>query len=325
MSTARKRASKRGPDDDLDVIQFDETVNLRHRVNGIDQPHDTIAGMQDLVDKSVDLIIADPPYCIDLAEWDMKDSPVCQVDFATAWITQCARVLKPGGNMLLWGSSMNDWLMTQHAIVSKTGLQFMQSIVWQYPGFNRSSNSKLWNASDICYWYVKGPIPAVVSPISCRGFAYTEPMYFQNNPRILVSSFKQKNKKELHGCIYNVISFPRELPTFRGMCNLVGSHPSMKPIGLCEQLITTFTQSPGDVVLVPFAGSGSELIAAAMHNRLAIGFERDPDYIKLIQCRLDAMSDFVQNNGFTQDPRWINEHSKQISAKRVFKKQKIAL
>ena len=155
MSTQRKRAVKRGAVDDLDVIHAKETSELGKRVMGIDQPRDTILGMRDLDANTVNLIIADPPYCIDLAEWDMKDSPVCQVDFATAWITECARVLKPGGNMLLWGSSMNDWLMTQHSLVLKTGLQFMQSIVWQYPGFNRSSNSKLWNASDICYWYVK--------------------------------------------------------------------------------------------------------------------------------------------------------------------------
>ena len=75
--------------------------------------------------------------------------------------------------------------------------------------------------------------------------------------------------------------------------------------------------------MVPFAGSGSELIAAAMHNRLAIGFERYPKYIELIQCRLEAMSDFVHTNGFTQDPRWVKEQTKQLLAPPVFKKQRL--
>jgi len=83
----------------------------------------------------------------------------------------------------------------------------------------------------------------------------------------------------------------------------------MKPIGLAEMLITLFTQSPMDVVLVPFAGSGTELIAAAMHNRPAIGFELSPMYINLIQCRIEEMNDFLDKAGVYNDDRWKAENA----------------
>ena len=57
-----------------------------------------------------------------------------------------------------------------------------------------------------------------------------------------------------------------------------GKHPSMKPMPLAERLINVHTNA-GDTVVVPFAGSGSELLVAAKLGREAIGFETEPEYI----------------------------------------------
>lgn len=62
-------------------------------------------------------------------------------------------------------------------------------------------------------------------------------------------------------------------------------HPTEKPMPMVRQFIEWFTE-PGDVVIDPFAGSGTTLLAARELGRRAIGIEKDPSYCNLIQLRL---------------------------------------
>ena len=61
-------------------------------------------------------------------------------------------------------------------------------------------------------------------------------------------------------------------------------HPHQKPVDLLEFLIRQSTRE-GDLVLDPFAGSGSTLIAAINLNRGALGIEIDPKCAKLAENR----------------------------------------
>ena len=58
----------------------------------------------------------------------------------------------------------------------------------------------------------------------------------------------------------------------------------MKPVGLIQYLLGNSTQS-GDIVLDPFAGSGSTLIACHHENRVARLVELDPKYADVILRR----------------------------------------
>jgi DNA modification methylase len=62
-------------------------------------------------------------------------------------------------------------------------------------------------------------------------------------------------------------------------------HPTVKPIALMEYLVKLVSRE-GAVVLDPFAGSGSTLLACKNLNRQYIGIEREEDYIKIINARL---------------------------------------
>lgn len=65
-------------------------------------------------------------------------------------------------------------------------------------------------------------------------------------------------------------------------------HPTAKPLPLLQDLIRKFTK-PGDVILDPFAGSGTTLRAAVNEGRRAIGVEIEERYCELIAKRLDQM------------------------------------
>jgi site-specific DNA-methyltransferase (adenine-specific) len=65
------------------------------------------------------------------------------------------------------------------------------------------------------------------------------------------------------------------------------NHPTQKPLALCNKLIRSCKQSPTDgYVLVPFAGSGSECLAAKKLGLPFVGIELNPDYVTLIHERL---------------------------------------
>jgi len=64
-------------------------------------------------------------------------------------------------------------------------------------------------------------------------------------------------------------------------------HPTPKPIALMLELVELFTD-PDDLIIDPFAGSGTTLVAALRLGRRAIGIERDPKYHALAVDRLNA-------------------------------------
>lgn len=62
-------------------------------------------------------------------------------------------------------------------------------------------------------------------------------------------------------------------------------HPTQKPLSLMKELVTLFS-NPGETVLDPFAGSGTTLLSCLLCGRKAIGIEKDPEYVKIINKRV---------------------------------------
>lgn len=64
-------------------------------------------------------------------------------------------------------------------------------------------------------------------------------------------------------------------------------HPCQFPIELAERCVLAFSDD-GDRVLDPFMGVGTTVIAALKHNRVGVGVEKDPKYMKLAKERVTA-------------------------------------
>lgn len=73
-------------------------------------------------------------------------------------------------------------------------------------------------------------------------------------------------------------------------------HPTQKPLALMEKFIRLFTD-PGDLILDPFAGSGTTGVAAIRLGRRFIGYERDPKYHAIAVKRLTAAREQLEFPG----------------------------
>jgi site-specific DNA-methyltransferase (adenine-specific) len=65
-------------------------------------------------------------------------------------------------------------------------------------------------------------------------------------------------------------------------------HPTVKPIALMRYLIRLVSPK-GALILNPFSGSGTTLVAARDEGVDAIGIERDPEYAKTARARLECL------------------------------------
>jgi len=88
-------------------------------------------------------------------------------------------------------------------------------------------------------------------------------------------------------------------------------HPAMFPIMMAEKLIDIFTNSKEQVVLDPFMGSGSTLIAAQNKGLKGIGFEINKEYISMAKNRLDNVyrTIFINNSNY----KLINDSAENIN------------
>ena len=88
-------------------------------------------------------------------------------------------------------------------------------------------------------------------------------------------------------------------------------HPAMFPALLVERLIDCFTTHDDKIILDPFLGSGSTLVAAEQAEKIGIGFEISDDYITLAEQRLKARGLFVKSverRIIKDDARSIEKH-----------------
>lgn len=79
---------------------------------------------------------------------------------------------------------------------------------------------------------------------------------------------------------------PKDLITHRKLPGNQMTHPTEKPVPLLADLITAVTK-PGDLILDPFAGSGSTLVAAKKTGRRFVGIELDELYYERAQRRIE--------------------------------------
>jgi site-specific DNA-methyltransferase (adenine-specific) len=251
---------------------------------------DCVVGLKRLHTESVDIIICDPPYNIgkpfgnnsDKQNWDDY------LKWCDVWIKECIRVLKPNGTLYIYGFSEKlayirtlininvRWLIWHYTNkVNTPSLNFWQrtheSILSCYintPIFNRDDVREPYSAP-----YIKHKIGKVRKPVKGR---FDEAGTKQ-------STYKAHEKGALPRDVIKVPTLSGGVGKKEGV-----GHPTQKPIELCKKLIyASKNKEEPTLLVIPFAGSGSECIAAKEIGGVTFyAFEINEIYVQMSNTRL---------------------------------------
>ena len=221
--------------------------------------------------ESVDLVVTDPPYNIGIdygsgQKADLRDDYDL---WCGKWIYWCYRALKPHGT--LWIISGQEHGADIDIAIRRTGMTMRNRITW-HETFGVYCHKKFGRCSRPIYYAVKDP-----KHFTFNAAAVTVPSDRQ-------TKYGDKRASPGGKIMGDVWSINRVCGTFR---ERVKGVPTQLPEELVRRIIAV-SSNPGDVVLDPFAGSGTTLAVATSMGRLATGIELNPDYAAIARRRVEA-------------------------------------
>ncbi|OIO61734.1 site-specific DNA-methyltransferase [Candidatus Woesearchaeota archaeon CG_4_10_14_0_2_um_filter_33_10] len=243
---------------------------------------DCIELIKKMPDNSVDIIIADPPYNLgkDFGNGSDKWASTKEwVEWSKKWINESCRVLKPTGSIFIYG--IHKYLCYLQVYLYEIGMQYGRQFIWTYEnGWSKYSRSPAAHYEPIL-WFTKTNRYTYI-PIR-------EP--YKSKERL-------KHKIIKNGKVWKPNPDGRHAGDIWKFPVLAGkrfenervNHPTQKPLTITNRIITHFSKE-GDLVLVPFAGSGTECVSAKINKRRYVGFEINKEYIKIAQKRLKEVCD----------------------------------
>ena len=253
---------------------------------------DTLLVLPTLEAESAQIIIADPPYNIgkDFGNDSDKQPMDEYLKWCDAWIHECLRILKPNGTMFIYGFSEilalitaripyhihRRWILWHYTNKNVASLNFWQRshesilILWK--------TDKVFHRDEVREAYTEGFL---------NGAAGKE--------RTATKGRFSKGDKKTTYTAHPGGALPRDVIKVPALAGGAGmkervDHPTQKPLALCDKLLRSCRQAEG-FVLVPFAGSGSECLAAKNIGLPFVGIELNATYIDLINERLQGVEE----------------------------------
>ncbi len=245
-------------------------------------------------DGIVSLVVSSPPYNIGKA-YETRTALNEYLAKQTRIISQIHRVLKDNGS-ICWqvGNYVNkqevyplDILF--YDIFKLVGFKLRNRMIWHYR-HGLHAQQRFSGRYETILWFTKTDkyvfnLDSVRVPSLYPGKRYYrgarkgEP---SGNPN-------GKNPSD----VWEIVSRDWELG-FWDIPNVKAHHPEKTaqpcqfPVELVQRCVLALTKK-GDLVLDPYAGAGSTLIAAALHGRRSLGSEKDSKYYKIALRRLEAL------------------------------------
>lgn len=257
-----------------------------------DQLHqgDCLELFQGLPSGTVDLAFADPPFNIgyDYDVYNDKQEADDYLNWSKRWIGEVARVLKPTGSF--WLAIGDEYAAELKVIAHREFGLFPRSwVIWYYT-FGVNCTNKFSRSHAHLLYFTKDP----------KAFTFNTESIRVPSARQLVYGDKRANPKgrlpddtwilrpqDLPEDGFDPTSdtwyVPRVCGTFK---ERKGWHGCQMPEQVLGRVIRACS-NPGDLVLDPFAGSGTTLAVAKKLDRRFLGFELSSEYAARVQSRLE--------------------------------------
>lgn len=263
---------------------------------------DCLDVLETLPKASVDLVYVDPPFFSqsihrlqtrdgkhDFSFGDVWDTESSYADFVFRRLSKFRDVLKPTGSVFFHcdkSASHTIRLLLDSVFGSEN---FQSEIIWH---FRRWSNAKrgLLNSHQTIYFYSKGDRFKFNQTLRAYSPSTNVDQIMQKRARDernkSVYARQKGGEVVSNGAKKGVpLSDVWEIPFLNPKAKERVGYPTQKPVLLLKQIIELVTD-PGDVVLDPFCGSGTTLVAAEMLERIGIGIDVSQDATDLTRHRL---------------------------------------
>jgi len=237
---------------------------------------DCIEELSRLPEGSIDLVFADPPYNLQLANelyrpnnsrvdgvddaWDKFSSFEAYDAFTRDWLTACRRVLKPQGSLWVIGSYHN--IFRVGTVLQDLDYWVLNDVIWRktnpMPNFR---GRRFTNAHETMIWASMGSKARYTFNYESMK-ALNEDLQMRSDWLFPICSGGERLKQDGRK-----------------------THPTQKPEALLQRIILA-SSHVGDVVLDPFMGSGTTAVAAKRLGRSFVGIEREEAYAEAARGRL---------------------------------------
>ena len=254
---------------------------------------DCIEGMNALEEGSVDLVFADPPFNIgyDYDVYDDQKEADDYLDWSKRWGEAVKRALKPDGSFWL---AIGDEFAAELKVLfaRELGFHCRSWVVWYYT-FGVHCSRKFARSHAHVFHFVKdrkrftfNADDTHVRVPSARQLVYADS---RANPKGKLPDdtwiLRPQDMPSAFDAGEDTWYFPRVCGTFN---EREGFHGCQMPERVLERIIRV-SSNEGDLVLDPFAGSGTTLSVAKKLGRNWLGFELSPQYVERVCKRLDQI------------------------------------
>lgn len=248
------------------VLNNDPKIEL---ING-----DCLDCLREIDDNSVALIVTSPPYNVGKNYMVVSDRKeyFSYLEFTRKWLVECYRILVPGGRIAI--NLPSSVLQSSNSRVFYMSLDYV--LIMREIGFL----DREWIG------WIKMPKGEVAGKSTTWGSWRSPSCPYCRDAMEYIIVMDKISHKRMDKSGYNDIS-SEEFLMYSTNCWYIQpetdrTHPAPFPIELPYRLIKFYTWKD-DIVLDPFVGSGSTLIASLLSGRRAIGIEINEDFCKLAE------------------------------------------
>lgn len=241
---------------------------------------DAIEFLKTLPNNSVQLILIDPPYNLNMDYWDTFPN---YIEWAKQWIEEIHRILSDSGNCVIFGGfqfqdlKQGDLLEILHYIRHNTKLRFINLIIWYYKNgmsahrfFANRHEEAIWLSKTKKYFFdldnVRIPYDEESKAVALK------------DKRLIPENIeKGKNPTNVW-----------EIGRLNGNSRERVGHPTQKPIALIRRFVKSLSYE-GSIVLDFFAGSGTTGRVCIEENRHSIMVDADDSLKEYFKKHLKKM------------------------------------
>lgn len=286
------------------IIPLDKIINgvKIYYGNHYKEGYDIVLACNDVLDflktmpsSIATLIVTSPPYNIGKPYEERVEFKV-YLEWQRNVIKECVRILKPNGS-ICWeignyveGGEIFPLDVFFYNMMKGLGLKLRNRIIWRF-GHGLHARKRFSGRYETILWFTKSNnyvfnLDAVRIPQKYPGKrAYKGPNKGKptchplgKNPSDVWDIVKQDWENEIW-----------EIPNVKYNHPEKTIHPSQFPIELVERLVLALTNE-GDIILDPFVGVGSTIIAAILHGRRGMGVDKEKVYTDIAYQRIiDAL------------------------------------